>query len=434
MVTLRELSFDVLFKDRATKALKRGNKQMDRMRKSTQRLRRGSERLERQQKSLKRTNETLASSWKTFAGIAGVGFAIHAVKELGKEVVGLSAKMELTRVGFEVMLGSKEKAKSLISDIKKFSLVTPFTPEQLFQATEQLLAFNFAQDEILPTLRLVGDISKGNSDKFKRLSFALSEVRANSRLMGQEARQMINAGFSPVVEIAKLTGESILEVRKRMEEGGVSFDEVRRAMVAATSKGGKFFRAMERGAMTFIGLSSTLEGFRQEVLIALGDEALEPLKELTRQMIEMSKETLEWLSVAENIEMVKDTIKDLAEVLRLALKLMAELSRATAKLSKFGRTGLGRAFQTLLTGRLPTPGQLLKKVARGGRVFSPRTQETLAPAAAAAGEPGGNVIIPKLVETVNINANSREEGQAAARGFLDELDANADTLRAQLAQ
>jgi len=432
MATVRELTFDVKFRDRATTALKRADKQMNRVNRSTQRLRRGSERLERQQKSLKKTNQGLTASWKTFAGIAGVGIALNAVKEISKEMVSLSAKMEMTRVGFEVMLGSKEKAKSLISDIKKFSLVTPFTPDQLFQASEQLLAFNFAQEEILPTMRLVGDISKGNSDKFKRLSFALSEVRANSRLMGQEARQMINAGFSPVVEIARMTGEEIIEVRKRMEQGAVSFDEVRRAMVAATSKGGKFFNAMERGAQTLIGLGSTLEGFRQEIFIALGDEALEPLKDLTRQMIEMSRATLEWLSVAENIEGFKDTIKDLVEVLRVTLKIMAGLVRFGAMFSRmrrdFEKTAIGGLLSAATT---ISPGQFLERGAAVARQFSPRTATPEAPLAAGG---GNNVIIPKLIENVNINANSREEGREAARGFMDELDANADNLKVQFAQ
>ena len=79
-------------------------------------------------------------------------------------------------------------------------------------------------EELISTMRMLGDISKGNADKFKRLAFAFSEVRGNTRLMGQEARQMIAAGFAPLVQIARITGEEVSEVKKRMELGQVSFD------------------------------------------------------------------------------------------------------------------------------------------------------------------------------------------------------------------
>lgn len=428
MVTLRDLTFDILFRDRATKALKRTNKQMDRAKKSTQRLRRSSERLERQQKSLRRTTMGLGSAWKTFAGLAIVGFAANAVKNLGKEMVSLSAKMEMTRVGFEVMLGSRDKAKSLISDIKKFSLATPFTPDQLFQATEQLLAFNFAQDEILPTMKLVGDISKGSSDKFRRLSFALAEVRANSRLMGQEARQMINAGFSPVVEIAKLTGESILEVRKRMEEGRVSFDEVRRAMVAATQKGGKFFQAMSRGALTLTGLQSTLEGFRQEIFIALGDEGLQAFKDLTREMIDLSKETLNWLQVAENAAKVRQLFEDIADGLRLIISLTVKAVKLFERLGflRDRPLTLRKDIGAEAGGAKGATGSFAKEV----QTITPKTLTEAAPRFGG----GRTTTVGNLIGSLTVHASGREEGRAAADEIERMLDNHADKLQAQLAQ
>ena len=153
MAKLRELTFDVLFRDRATKALKRADKAADRLKRGTKDLRKESRRLEQQQKTLTRSTMNLGGAWRLFAGSVIGGIVIAKVSELGRELKDLTAQMELTKVGFEVMLGSKEKAKSLISDIKKFSLVTPFTPQQLFEASEQLLTFNFAAEEVIPTLK-----------------------------------------------------------------------------------------------------------------------------------------------------------------------------------------------------------------------------------------------------------------------------------------
>lgn len=441
MVKIRELTFDVLFRDRATKALLRAQKAANRLKKETELLRRGSGRLEMQQKALTRSAFSLGSAWKVVAGSVIGGFVIAKVSELGKELISLTADMEMVRIGFDVMLGSKEKSKALISDIKKFSLATPFTPEQLFKATEQLLTFNFAAKEILPTLKMVGDISRGDADKFRRLSFALAEVRANTRLMGQEARQMINAGFSPLVAIAEITGESMAEVRKRMEQGAISFDEVQAAMVAATSKGGKFFNALSLGSQALLGLESTLEGVRQEILITIGDQGLDVAKEFTKELINMGNATLKWLSIAENAQGIRDTFKDIAVILSFTADVMSALVKTFIETKKvadesligraaaeFGPSNFVRSFrgvQNLLAGRNEA----------GGSIFESSTA-TLANRSGggqnAVGPTGGGGLT--VVNQIEINERIEDVPQRLREVVLETLDSTVPVLEAQFAK
>ena len=76
----------------------------------------------------------------------------------------------------------------------------------------------------------------GNAERFQRLALAFSQVSAAGKLQGQDLLQMVNAGFNPLQEISKKTGESMLELKERMSDGRISLKEVEEAMKSATSE------------------------------------------------------------------------------------------------------------------------------------------------------------------------------------------------------
>lgn len=189
-----------------------------------------------------------------------VGVGVGAVVVEG---VKFEASMQNYVAAFTPLLGSADAAKDKLGELSAFAAATPFTISGLAGASQTLLAFGEANANLLPDLKMLGDISQGNQEKLDGLSLAYGQVQSTGRLMGQDLLQMINQGFNPLVEISKITGESMVDLKARMEAGGVSFDEVRAAMQHATSEGGMFFGAMELGAKTLTGAwSSTQDGAR----------------------------------------------------------------------------------------------------------------------------------------------------------------------------
>jgi tape measure domain-containing protein len=140
----------------------------------------------------------------------------------------------------------------------------------LRDAAKTLLAFGVASGDILPTLRMLGDVASGNEQKLSSLALVFGQVAANARLTGGDVLQFVNATFNPLAAIAKRTGEEIGEVRKRMEQGAVGIDEVRQAFVDATSEGGRFYQSMERQSLTLAGRWSTLSDSAQSVARSVG--------------------------------------------------------------------------------------------------------------------------------------------------------------------
>ena len=185
-------------------------------------------------------------------------FVTLPILGIGAAAIKSAADIEMQQAAFETMLGSAEKAKTLLQDLTDLAAKTPFQLPDLASGTKTLLAFGIELDDVLPTLKQLGDVSLGNQDYFRGLTLAFGQMSSAGRLMGQDLLQMINAGFNPLNVIAEQTGESMIALKKRMEAGAISADEVAAAFKIATSEGGQFFGGMERASETLTGKFSTL--------------------------------------------------------------------------------------------------------------------------------------------------------------------------------
>lgn len=179
---------------------------------------------------------------------AGVGAAAGL-----KSVVDLSTKAEQAAISFEVLTGSAGKAEKMIKELRDLGASTPLNFAGLQENAKVMLGFGIAVENILPDLRTLGDITGGDAFKMERLTLAFSQSAAAGRLMGQDLLQMVNAGFNPLQIISEKTGVSMSDLRKKMEEGAISFEQVRQAFKDATSDGGRFFQMLERQSNTTAG-------------------------------------------------------------------------------------------------------------------------------------------------------------------------------------
>ena len=207
------------------------------------------------------------------AGMLGAGSALAAVG-FG---VKLAADAEQTRISFEVMLGSAEKAKVMLSDLKAYADKSPFSGADTNEFALQLTNYGIAGDKILPTIRMLGDVAAGNKEKFAGLARAFGQMSSTGRLMGQDLNQFINAGFNPLQEIAAKTGESMTNLKKRMDDGGIASNEVEEAFRRATSEGGRFFGMTERQSKTLAGQWSTFRDGLDTTLRDIGASIAENL-------------------------------------------------------------------------------------------------------------------------------------------------------------
>ena len=228
--------------------------------------------------------EKATSASRYFAvGLAGIGTGILAV---GGFALKAADDLEQMEIAFETMLGSEEKAKQLTTDLINFAKKTPFELSGLQQTTKQLLAYGFAQDEIIPTLTALGNISAGvGMDKLPNLTLAFGQVKAATRLTGMELRQFSEAGVPLLDELAKQFGKTAGEIQDMISRGEVGFPAVEQALKSLSGEGGRFNNLMAKQATTFSGLVSNLRDAWNIFLQGEGKVLLDWAKEVTIAMI-----------------------------------------------------------------------------------------------------------------------------------------------------
>ena len=182
---------------------------------------------------------TLKSSLMSIPGMelltnpyALVAGAVGAITKIGAEA-------EQTAVAFTTLVGSETKAKGMLSEIAKFAAESPFGKLDLTENAKTMLNFGVETGKVLPLLKQLGDISGGNKQALQSLSLVLGQVSAAGKLAGQDNLQFINAGFNPLQELAKMTGESYAKLQDRMSKGQITFENVVQAIQHATGEGGK---------------------------------------------------------------------------------------------------------------------------------------------------------------------------------------------------
>lgn len=148
----------------------------------------------------------------------GFGLALGGAMAAGK-VIKMGMEMEQTNTKFEVLLGSANKAKEMLGGLNKFADATPFSNESIIQGSEVMLGYGMSAEKILPNIKMLGDVAMGNDEKLRGLAIAFSQIGAAGRLQGQDLLQLISNGFNPLTIIAKKTGTSMADLKKKMEDG-----------------------------------------------------------------------------------------------------------------------------------------------------------------------------------------------------------------------
>lgn len=207
------------------------------------------------------------------AGVAQTGVIAlgGAIKDAATAAIGGASSFEQNRVAFETMLGSADKARTLLTQISQFAKETPFELPEVVQGSKQLLAFGFAQEQIIPTMRKLGDIASGVGVPVGQLAYVFGQVRVAGKLMGGDLMQFTNAGVPMIEGLSKVLKVSQGDVKKMVEEGKVGFKDVEQVINNMTGSGSQFGGMMEKQSHTFGGVVSNIkDGFSQMLRAAVG--------------------------------------------------------------------------------------------------------------------------------------------------------------------
>lgn len=218
-------------------------------------------------KEIVESNNGIAISWKkALAVIGGTG----VLKALGAEMIRVRGEFQAADTAIETLLGNKEKANALMSQVREFAKISPLEFSDVTAATQMMLGFNIEAEKVPRYLQAIGDVSMGNTQKFNSMTLAFSQMSAAGKLMGQDLNQMINAGFNPLQIMSEKTGKSIATLKDEMSKGAISAEMVQQAFIDATSAGGRFYQMSENASKEINGQLSMMQDALDSVFNELG--------------------------------------------------------------------------------------------------------------------------------------------------------------------
>ena len=90
--------------------------------------------------------------------------------------------------------------------------------------------------------------------------------------MGQDLMQFVGAGFNPLKELSKMTGESFESLQEKMSKGQITAKNVAQAIAHATGEGGQFHGMMDALGASGAGAWNTMMGAIQSGAVSIYEQ------------------------------------------------------------------------------------------------------------------------------------------------------------------
>lgn len=274
----------------------------------------------------------------------GIGSVTEALGAAKHAFIDYNADLEQTRVAFTSMLHSAEAADKMLADLQKFAAETPFEMPGVRTAAQQLIAFGYEADEILPTLTALGNAASGlgrGQDGFNHLAFVFGQIRTTGKLMGQDVMQLAQLGV-PVKDIlAKNLGLAKDEL-SRIGELGIDADVAIQALIDGMNE--RFPDMMKKQSETFEGILSNIKDNLGQAFGGIGLGVFEEAKKGLLEIKEITDTFL--LNVQQNKNIFEDILpRDLAQkITALWNELQNILSEVKPLIEPLGEA-LGALFE-----------------------------------------------------------------------------------------
>lgn len=252
--------------------------------------------------------------------LIGDAFSTAASFERMEVAIGTLVQREMQNLG-ESLDNVGEKTQNLINWTRELAKSSPFDPAQVTDALRMALAFGFTTDEAKRLTQATLDYAAGaglTTETMQQVAYALGQIKANSRVTGEEIMQLTNAGIAARDILAKSLGVSVEELNKLVSAGKVSAETAVEAILASLET--DFGGAAARQANSLSGLLNTLTELKDTALVTTFRPLLESLKPLAEL-------TIAWLE-DEGINKLKSFGESLAQVADKAVAFVVSIVQA----------------------------------------------------------------------------------------------------------
>lgn len=184
----------------------------------------------------------------------------------------LASQRETDLVSFTTLFGSKDTAQQYLSELKTMANVTPFLYSDLTAMSKTLKTYGYAANEMIPALTSIGDAGAAlgmTAADMTNVSTALGRMRSSNKTTLEDLNILQDRGIDAIGALANAKGVSKGGAYEMISDGDIAGTEAVQIIQSYMEQ--MYSGAMEQQSKTFEGLSSTLEGWNQELQNAMGE-------------------------------------------------------------------------------------------------------------------------------------------------------------------
>ena len=273
-----------------------------------------------------------------FSAVTGAFASLTAaVTDFARSTAEVGTSAIAADAAFTTILGSATEAQRVLGELSEFAATTPFDLPGVRDAGQQLLAFGFSTQELIPTLTAVGDVAAGVGVPFGELAEIYGRARVQNRLFAEDINQLTGRGIPIIGELADQFGVAESEVKSLVESGQVGFGNLEQAFQSLTAEGGTFSGLLGQLSQTtqgqFSNLGDTITRFQESLFRAVDPALGAGLQVISDSLAEAASESRGLDILGASAQRLADSLQsnpELVERLGSAIATLADSSASAA--------------------------------------------------------------------------------------------------------
>lgn len=195
----------------------------------------------------------------------------QGMRQLISSIIETRGQFQQLEIAFGTMLGSEDKANTLMQQMVDTAAKTPFDLMGVAEGAKQLLAYGVSADDVNDKLVRLGNIASGLSIPLNDIVYLYGTTMVQGRLYAQDVRQFTGRGIPLVAELAEKYHTTAEGINEMVSAGKIGFPDVEEVLNKMTNEGGQFYQLMEKQSSSLTGQIANLQDAWDTVLNDFGE-------------------------------------------------------------------------------------------------------------------------------------------------------------------
>jgi len=200
--------------------------------------------------------------------------ATSAIMSMGRAVGDMAAqgvRLEMLMLQLEAFTGGAQQAEEAYKAFGATARQTPFNVEEVANAGKIMMAFGVDTGTAVEMTDRLAIAAAATGGDINNLGRNLGQISAQGQAYTRDLHQFAMQGLPIWDEMSKVTGKSVVELKKLATEGKISFEIVSAAIKNMTQEGSSFAEVAERMQETFAGRLASIETSFANLSLAVVD-------------------------------------------------------------------------------------------------------------------------------------------------------------------